>query len=55
MNFILNNSNNKIGGIEVLFLEIARFLSHKQHNIYFVISSFNNYTKNSEKQIKLIL
>jgi hypothetical protein len=47
MNFILNNSNNKIGGIEVLFLEIARFLSHKQHNIYFVISSDDDiYMKN---------
>ncbi len=47
MNFILNNSNNKIGGIEVLFLEIARYLSHKQHNIYFIVSSTDDiYMKN---------
>lgn len=36
MNFIFNNSNTSIGGIEVLFIEMAKYLSKNNHNVYFI-------------------
>ena len=42
MNIIINDSNTKIGGIEVLFIEITKYLINNGHNVYFLVKNRNS-------------
>lgn len=48
MNVIFIDSNNKIGGIEVMFIEMAKYLVSKNYNVYFIVSEDNIYEKELE-------
>ena len=43
MNIIFNDSNNSIGGIEVMFIEMAKYLSTKSNNVYFIVDNSSVY------------
>ena len=48
MNYVFIDSNKTIGGIEALFIELAKYLS-KKNNIYFIVHNNNSaYIKNLE-------
>lgn len=42
LNIILNDSNTNIGGIEVLFLEIAKYLAGNGNRVYFLVGKNNS-------------
>jgi hypothetical protein len=42
MNFIFNDSNTSIGGIEVLFIEMSKYLIEQNHKVFFLINNNNN-------------
>ncbi|MCA1010722.1 glycosyltransferase [Halobacillus halophilus] len=48
MDIIFNDSNNNIGGIEIMFIEMAKALS-VEHNVYFVVNENSIYEKELSK------
>ncbi|WP_342433475.1 glycosyltransferase [Neobacillus sp. FSL H8-0543] len=45
MNIIINDTNDNIGGIEVMFMEMANYLTSIGHNVYFIVNGSSIYEK----------
>lgn len=45
LNIIINDTNDNIGGIEVMFMEMANYLTSIGHNVYFIVNGSSIYEK----------